>query len=85
MNVVAMMLTSARPPRTAHDLPIKTLAEGDEAARHAAFRHDRAGQYKERDRQHREFADAARYLQHHRLERDVDPQRAGKRRQRQGM
>ena len=48
----------------------------DEANRHAALGHDRAGEDEERDREQREAVDAARDLDHHRLERHVDPERA---------
>ncbi len=51
------------------------LGEVDEAFGHAADGHDRAGKDEERDRQQREAAHAAGDLEHHRFERDVDPQR----------
>ena len=77
-NVVARTLTADSPPRM-RTSPDQHIGEGHQAARHAAFRHDRAGEHKKRDRQHGEFADAARYLKHHRLERDADPIGAGER------
>ena len=51
------------------------LGEVDQALGHAALGHDAAGQHEERDREQREVVGAVRDLEHHRLERDVDPQR----------
>src|SRR6185436_13444192 len=50
---------------------------------HAALRHDSAGQHEERDGQHRDLADAAGQLLHHRADRQVDPERADEGGQRQ--
>ena len=72
-NVVATMFTTDSPPRT-RTKPTSTLAKRDQAPRHAAFGHDRAGQHEERDGQHRELAHAVGDLQHHRFERNADPQ-----------
>ena len=55
------------------------LGEVDQARRHAALGHDRAGEHEERDRQQREVVGAVGDLEHHRLERDVDPQRGDER------
>ena len=55
--------------------------EGHQPPRHAALGHDGAGQHEERNRQQRELVDAGGDLDHHRVERDVDPQRADQRRQ----
>ncbi len=55
--------------------------EVDQARRHAALGHDAAGQHEERNRQQREVVGAVGDLQHHRFERDVDPERGDDRRQ----
>src|SRR5216684_3003668 len=54
----------------AHDAD-QHVGEGDEAPRHAALGHDRAGEHEERDGQHGEFADPVRDLQHDRFVGDV--------------
>lgn len=53
------------------------IGETDQPAGDAAFRHNGAGQDKERDRQQGELVDAAGHLDHQRFQRQVDPQRAG--------
>src|SRR5215467_5149154 len=58
-KVVATTFTTAK-PREAD----QHVGERHHAPRHAAFRHDGAGQHEERDRQHRDFADPVRNLQH---------------------
>ena len=51
------------------------LGEVDQALGEPALGHDAAGQDEERDREQREVVGAVRDLEHHRLERDVDPER----------
>ena len=51
------------------------LGEIDQALGEPALGHDAAGQDEERDREQREVVGAVGHLEHHRLERDVDPQR----------
>src|SRR5262249_46146690 len=51
------------------------LGEVDEALGHAADRHDRASEDKERDCQQRETAHAAGDLEHHRFKRDAGVER----------
>ena len=57
------------------------LGEIDQAHRHAALGHDGAGEHEERDREQREVVGAVGDLEHHRFERDVDPQRRDQRSQ----
>ena len=77
-NVVARMLTADRPPRT-RTTPTMHVGEADQAMRHAAFRHDGAGQHEKRNGQHRHLADAVGDFQHHRFRRNADPQGADQR------
>ena len=77
-SVLASTLTSARPPRIA---PTKTRARLMRRIAMPPFGHDAAGQHEERDREQREIVGAVGDLEHHRLERDVDPQRADDRAQ----
>ena len=51
------------------------FGEIDEPLRHAAFAHDGAGEDEEGDGEEREIVGAVGDLQHHRFERQVDPQR----------
>ena len=52
------------------------LGEVDQARRHAALGHDAAREHEERDREQHEVVGAVGDLQHHRLERDLDPEGA---------
>src|SRR5207302_5600305 len=59
------------------------IGKRDQPPRHPPFGHDRPGQHEKRDREHRHLAHSVRDLEHHRLERNVDPKGAGDRRQSQ--
>ena len=60
--------------QAAADEADEDLGEVDEPLGHAAFGHDAAGQDEERDGEQGEIVGAVGDLQHHRLERQVDPQ-----------
>jgi hypothetical protein len=68
-----------RQPATNAGDPDQHVGERHQPPCHAALGHDGAGEHKKRDRQHCEFTDPARHLEHHRFERDTDPISAGKR------
>ena len=55
------------------------IGELDQALRHAAFRHDGAGEHEEGNGEHRHLGDAVGDFQHHRFGRNADPQRADQR------
>jgi hypothetical protein len=74
-NVVASTLTTESPPRM-RVKPTSTSANAAGGA-HSAFRHDGACKDEERDGQHGHLAHAIGDFQHHRLERNADPESSG--------
>ncbi len=76
-KVDARMLTR---DESAADETDEHRREANQPACHASFGHNRAREHEERDREQREVVHAVGDLEHHCVERDVDPERADERR-----